>query len=331
MAGSKRRRARATASATPGASSTLVFLTWSGVRSKAVALALKNWLRDVLQTTNPFMSEGNIAAGAFWDREVRNALELACFGVVCVTAESAPEPWLNYEAGALAERLRGNVCPYLMGIEPNDLQSMPLSRLQAKRADKNGTKELVLAVNSALAANAIPEAVALKAFETHWPELDAALEKIPSSVVKPPKRSLDDMLAETLQLQQAQLGLLETIVQRDDALRSVILHGGMLTPPASSMSPGLLGSLLPKLVLPEFVMGDNRYLEALEAAGALGAAALGRGRSAALEGGRSAALEGGRSAALEGGRAPGPPPRGRAPRYRPDESPKQGRRPRSRG
>jgi hypothetical protein len=40
-----------------------VFLSWSGDRSKGVALALSGWIPRVLHKVQPFMSEEHIAKG----------------------------------------------------------------------------------------------------------------------------------------------------------------------------------------------------------------------------------------------------------------------------
>jgi hypothetical protein len=57
-----------------------------------------------------FFSPQDIESGAFWTEEIRRRLRSASFAIVCVTAENHERPWINYEAGAIAERLDGKVC-----------------------------------------------------------------------------------------------------------------------------------------------------------------------------------------------------------------------------
>lgn len=199
------RRAKRTAAksvgAPAGAATPLVFRTWSGERSRQVALALHDWLKKVVQA-DPWMSARDIDGGDFWDDEIRQALDSACFGIVCVTVESAVKPWVNYEAGAIAHRLGKHVCPYLFGVEPNALQAMPLARLQALPADEEGTIKLVASLNRALGERAVHEQIVEGAVKTYWSELKAKLEQIPAPEA-PPKRTTDETLAEILSLVQA--------------------------------------------------------------------------------------------------------------------------------
>jgi len=175
-------------------------LSWSQTTSKAVALALSAWLPDVLQEVRPWMSERDIEAGEPWLREVETHLGSAEFAIICVTAENYQRPWLNYEAGAMAERLKGKTCPYLLNVEPNFLERTPLSRLQAVQSTKDGTKKLIDAINRKLSAP-LPDARRDKAFETHWAELDAKLKAIePDTPVA--TRSTDSKVEETLAIVQ---------------------------------------------------------------------------------------------------------------------------------
>ena len=47
-----------------------VFISWSGQRSRAVALALRDWLKAVVQRANQWMSERDIGAGERWDEQI---------------------------------------------------------------------------------------------------------------------------------------------------------------------------------------------------------------------------------------------------------------------
>ena len=202
----------------------LVFISWSGDSAREVAEALRDWLRLILQACRPWMSEQDIDAGAFWDEQVRARLLEAKFGIVCVTVENVAAPWLNYEAGALAERLAGSVCPYLFGVQKNDLASAPLSRLQAQQADRDGTFGLVTSLNKRLGADALPDALLVQLFETFWPRLDERLKTVATQT--PPQRTQSDKVDEVLSLVQSQTTMLSKLAARvvpaavliDDAL-----------------------------------------------------------------------------------------------------------------
>jgi hypothetical protein len=176
-----------------------VFISWSGPRSKAMGEALRGWLPHVIQSVDPFFSNKDIEAGAFWDEAIRTALKTVRFAVVCCTPENVTAPWLNYEAGALAENLHRPTAPWLLGSKPEALSVSPLSRLQAHEADKAGTLAILQGLNNSLVAP-LSSGVLSEAFETHWPKLEAKLLAIPETQTKLPERKDRDMLEEVVGL-----------------------------------------------------------------------------------------------------------------------------------
>ena len=80
-----------------------VFLSWHGMLSKSVALALRDWLRDVIQSVEPFMSAEDIAPGVRWAANLSAELANTTFGIVCLTRENVAAPYINYEVGALSK------------------------------------------------------------------------------------------------------------------------------------------------------------------------------------------------------------------------------------
>lgn len=175
-----------------------IFLSWSGPRAKAMAEALQPWLRRVIQSARPFFSD-KIETGAFWDESVRASIQSVQFAVICCTPENVSAPWINYEAGAIAERLKGRTAPWLLGSKPAELKDSPLSRLMAREADEAGTLALLRALNANL-ESAVDEAILAEAFETHWSKLKAKLDVIPAPLTAAPERSEKDMLQEVVEL-----------------------------------------------------------------------------------------------------------------------------------
>jgi hypothetical protein len=89
-----------------------VFISWSGERSRAVAEALWEWLPNVIQTVNPWVSLADIEKGARWSTEIASQLETCCVGLICLTPENLSAPWLLFEAGAISKTLdKAFVCP----------------------------------------------------------------------------------------------------------------------------------------------------------------------------------------------------------------------------
>jgi hypothetical protein len=127
-----------------------VFLSWSGERSRRVAEALRDWLPDIIQSIKPWMSATDIEAGSRWSRELWDQLAETQVGILCLTTSNQQSPWMLFEAGALAKSLANTfVCPYLIGMDQNDIKPGPLVQFQTKRADENGTWELLKTLNRA--------------------------------------------------------------------------------------------------------------------------------------------------------------------------------------
>jgi hypothetical protein len=176
-----------------------IFISWSKPRSEAVAKALRDWLPQVLQATDPWLSK-EIPAGRAWFNEIGVRLQKSNFAIVCVTAENQREPWLNFEAGACSKLLgEAQCCPYLLGLKPADV-GPPLGQFQSKPATKEGTIELLRDVNKALSENGIDESALSKVFERSWPDLDAALKAIAPANDHPEPRRVDDMVREILEI-----------------------------------------------------------------------------------------------------------------------------------
>ena len=87
-----------------------VFITWSGNRSKHVAMALRALLATVIQAAKPFMSKADIDKGSRWHLELAKALEATKVGIICLTPENPSAPWLLFESGALSKTMdRGSL------------------------------------------------------------------------------------------------------------------------------------------------------------------------------------------------------------------------------
>lgn len=196
----------------------LVFLSWSKERSKKMALALRDWLPQVLQAVEPFMSEEDTPLGSQWFEEIGKRLERADFSILCVTPENCAERWLNFEAGAIAmtraaEGDRRRAAPYVFDMKLGELTE-PLALLQGAVADKSGTLSMLRTLNQQL-PTPLDETVLAKAFEMWWPALDAALAEVgpPSDVeaaeieLRPVPDQFDEMLALTRSIDRRLAGL----------------------------------------------------------------------------------------------------------------------------
>jgi hypothetical protein len=183
-----------------------VFISWSGERSRIVAIALRDWLPRVVQAAKPWMSDSDIEKGSRGLSELTKALFSARVGISCVTPENANAAWLLFEAGALSKQIddSAKLCTYLLdGLEPQDITA-PLGMFQATTATMNDTRKLVRTINNAVADDPIRQEDLDAIFEAMWPSLEVQIKNLPrSDGTKAVKRKPEDMLAEILEIVRA--------------------------------------------------------------------------------------------------------------------------------
>ncbi|MDK2744319.1 MAG: toll/interleukin-1 receptor domain-containing protein [Nitrospira sp. BO4] len=175
-----------------------VFLAWSGERSQAVALALRKWLKNVIQDLDPWMSEIDIKKGKRWRVELSAQLQDIKAGIVCLTPENLKEPWINFEAGALSKLEDSYVFTYLHDLDPTDV-SGPLVDFQHTKANKPDTWQLIRTLNASLKEAALEESTLEEAFNVWWEKLEKALSDIKAPVINEPvRREVPDMFREVV-------------------------------------------------------------------------------------------------------------------------------------
>lgn len=173
-----------------------IFISWSGERSNALALALREWLPLVLHYIDPWLSQADIDAGDRWSVEIAKELDACSFGVTCVTAENVSSPWILFEAGALAKSMeKGRVLPLLLDLDVREI-SGPLAQFQAKKAEREGLFDTILSLNKNSAAPE-PEDRVKALFEALWPQLDVKIAEIPKKATPSKQaRSQSEILEE---------------------------------------------------------------------------------------------------------------------------------------
>ena len=178
-----------------------IFISWSGNRSRAVAEVLSDWIKCVLQASEPWISTRHIDRGSLWFSEINERLKEISVGIVCLTQENKDKPWILFESGALAKGLTGSrVCTFLVDLQPHDLTD-PLAQFNHTKPNRDGVWELVRTLNICLDDKALEERVLEKAFEVYWPIFekgfaDALAENEPEKPAKP--RPKEDVLMEIL-------------------------------------------------------------------------------------------------------------------------------------
>ena len=155
-----------------------IFISWSGEKSRRIAVGLKAFLQDVNHRLIAWFSDQDIRAGERWGIEVSSKLEESQFGIICATQDSIKSPWVLFEAGALGKIVSGSkVCPYLIDLNLNQLEG-PLAQFQAKEANEAQTWEMMKSINYSAKEDSLPEERLKRYFDTFWPTLRDTISQV---------------------------------------------------------------------------------------------------------------------------------------------------------
>lgn len=159
-----------------------VFLSWSGEKSRDVALAFRDWLPSVIQSLEPYVSSVDIEKGSRWAADLAKELEDSSFGILCVTRENQAAPWLNFEAGALSKAVdKAFVSPFLFDLERDEVDADgPLPQFQSTTFSRDDVGKLVETLNRACGDEKLADKLLDQTFSVWWPHLESTLHKIKS-------------------------------------------------------------------------------------------------------------------------------------------------------
>lgn len=176
-----------------------VFISWSGEHSKDAAALLKEWLENVIQSSDPWMSDEDIAAGSRPLEEIKVSLERSSAGIICITPGNWSKPWINYEAGALANSHKSEyVMPVIFGTDISEIVG-PITQFQAVQFSPEGMQKVARSVNRSLGENGVTQATVDRACDKWWPALEAKVNQIDFSGEAPKEqRNTGDMVREIL-------------------------------------------------------------------------------------------------------------------------------------
>jgi len=177
-----------------------VFISWSGKRSKALANAIKEWIPDIVQHADPWVSDKDISAGERWAQKIAGELESSNFGILCITPENLSSEWILFEAGALSKAMQdAKVIPLLFGLELSEL-SGPLSQFQALKVDEQGMIDALKAINNA-SENKTKENTIENLVPALWSSLQEKLDAIPAIAetekhMRPQSEIMEDLVSQ---------------------------------------------------------------------------------------------------------------------------------------
>jgi len=181
-----------------------IFISWSGDKSKSVAVYLKSWIEQIIQAAEPWISV-DIDKGKKWNGEIIGELEDSSVGIICMTRDNLKSPWILFEAGALSKTSDSYVCTFLIDIIPTDITG-PLSIFQATRFNKEDVHKLLVSINRYVknsGGKALSSDNLKSLFNTFYPQLETEINNILSnSKEDSPKvlRTDRELLEETVML-----------------------------------------------------------------------------------------------------------------------------------
>lgn len=186
-----------------------IFLSWSGNKSKLIAESLREWLEQVIQSTEPWIST-SIEKGKKWSTEISDKLEESKVGIICLTRENLNAPWILFEAGAISKSSDSYVCTFLTDISSPTEITGPLSSFQHTRFQKDEVLKLLKTINSRIKENKGGKSLNDKSledvFEIFYPKLEAKISEIldvtPEQVAENHIRSDRELLEEIVESQR---------------------------------------------------------------------------------------------------------------------------------
>ena len=179
-----------------------VFISWSGLHSRKLAEAVRDWLPGVLQLVVPYFTPSDIEKGTRWSSDISKELSDSQIGILCITKENIHSDWILFEAGALSKSLeKSHVCPILFGISNTDLAG-PLKQFQTTEFEKGDMHKLLGVINSQLGQNKLAPKTLDTVFEKWWPDLKSKIDEILQTTddTTGPVRSDRELLEEILTL-----------------------------------------------------------------------------------------------------------------------------------
>ncbi len=159
-----------------------LFISWVGKQAETLGKGFREYLGDVVNGVEVFMSGSDIDKGTRWNDVLTENLHESSCAIVCLTPESLRHIWVAFEAGAISraaggpEQAKARIWTYLHGLEAKELQLTPFSSYQATGATKEETFRLIESINELSADQVKAEALKRKFDKAFWPAFSEVLE-----------------------------------------------------------------------------------------------------------------------------------------------------------
>jgi predicted nucleotide-binding protein len=119
-----------------------VFIGWSGEKGRRVANVLRDSLPGVVQAIEPSLGPAEAELGTDWRLYLKEALNAANAGIICVTMSGQDSLGLQFEANELVRSVgSGNVILLLVDLRPDELHPS-LASLEYIQMDTAGIRRM---------------------------------------------------------------------------------------------------------------------------------------------------------------------------------------------
>ncbi len=192
---------------TPSAPKLRIFISWSGKQAETIGQGFREYLPDVVNAVDPFISGSDIDKGSRWDEVLTGNLQESPCAIVCLTPESLNAVWVAFETGAISratggpESARARVWTYLVGLDKKDLQLSPFATYQSTASTEEETFRLIKSINQLSPDVVLADSLKRKFDLVFWPKFSDVLRtarEIPAQSIGTVKVSEQDILSEVL-------------------------------------------------------------------------------------------------------------------------------------
>ena len=194
-----------------------IFISWSGEKSREIALLLAKWLMSVLQVLRPWVSDNNIESGAIWFQRICENLKSTSNSIIVVTKENKVNPWIMFEAGAASKGDDANmVTVFAVDLRPEDVPQ-PLGHFNCVTPTREKMRKFVFDLNKRIdTANGLREKPMSDermgdTFDKWYPDFEKEFNEILEKYAdvglddtrSPEERKQDEILASVREIERA--------------------------------------------------------------------------------------------------------------------------------
>ncbi len=193
-----------------------VFISWSGEFSKKIALLIKDWAEQCIQSIEAFVSDEDIEKGENWSARLTNELSSTNYGIVCLTSDNISAPWIHFEAGALSKLVESRVSTIAVDIQYSEIKG-PLSSFQNTKLEKDEMFSLLKSINNSIEKSGekkLSDEKLKNSFDAFWQTFNDKLKKLFDDHKKEPAKKQTSKM----QIQQETFDELLQLMRNQNAI-----------------------------------------------------------------------------------------------------------------